>query len=93
MNTLTPPESLYEVECGGDLPLPPELATLYGRFQFPPHPDKPYVIGNFVSTLDGVATLNVPGQAGGRPISGFNQHDHLVTGQRFAPEHPLWAPL
>jgi riboflavin biosynthesis pyrimidine reductase len=40
----------------------------------------PYVIGNFVSTLDGVVSLNIPGQAGGGPISGFNPHDHLVMG-------------
>ena len=76
---LTPLESLYEVERGSDLPLPSELATLYGRLQFPLHPGRPYIIGNFVTTLDGVVTLNVPGQSGGGPISGFNQQDHLVT--------------
>jgi riboflavin biosynthesis pyrimidine reductase len=80
MNALVPLESLYEVERGSALPLPPELATLYGRLQFPPHPGRPYVIGNFVTTLDGVVSLNVPGQSGGGPISGFNQHDHLVMG-------------
>lgn len=80
MNALVPLESLYEVERGSALPLPPELATLYGRLQFPPHPGRPYVIGNFVTTLDGVVTLNVPGQSDGGPISGFNQHDHLVMG-------------
>jgi riboflavin biosynthesis pyrimidine reductase len=80
MNALVPLESLYEVERGSALPLPPELATLYGRLQFPPHPGRPYVIGNFVTTLDGVVTLNAPGQSGGGPISGFNQHDHLVMG-------------
>ena len=77
---LAPLGSLYEVERGSDLPLPPELATLYGRLQFPPHAGRPYVIGNFVSTLDGVVTLNMPGQSGGGPISGFNPHDHLVMG-------------
>jgi hypothetical protein len=80
MNTtaLAPLETFYEVERGHALPLPPDLATLYGRLDFPLHPGRPYVIGNFVTTLDGVVTLNVPGQAGGGPISGFNQHDHLV---------------
>ncbi len=77
---LTSLESLYEVERGSDLPLPSELATLYGRLQFPLHPGRPYIIGNFVTTLDGVVTLNVPGQSGGGPISGFNQQDHLVMG-------------
>ncbi len=33
-----------------------------------------------VTTLDGVVSLNVPGQAGGGPISGFNQHDRMVMG-------------
>jgi riboflavin biosynthesis pyrimidine reductase len=82
MNTtaLAPLETFYEVERGHALPLPPDLATLYGRLDFPLHPGRPYVIGNFVTTLDGVVTLNVPGQAGGGPISGFNQHDHLVMG-------------
>ncbi len=47
---------------------------------FPAHEARPYVIGNFVTTLDGVVSLNVPGQAGGGEISGFNQHDHLVMG-------------
>jgi riboflavin biosynthesis pyrimidine reductase len=77
---LAPLGSLYEVERGSDLPLPPELATLYGRLQFPPHAGRPNVMGNFVSTLDGVVTLNMPSQSGGGPISGFNPHDHLVMG-------------
>src|SRR5205814_1075730 len=80
MNVLAPLESLYEGEHGRTLPLPPELATLYGRLQFPSHVGRPYVIGNFVSTLDGVVSLNIPGKAGGGPISGFNPHDHLIMG-------------
>jgi riboflavin biosynthesis pyrimidine reductase len=80
MNTLVPLESLYDMERGSDLPLPPDLAALYGRLQFPTHRGRPYIIGNFVSTLDGVVSLNVPGQSGGGPISGFNPHDHLVMG-------------
>ena len=54
--------------------------TLYGRLQFPPHPHRPYIIGNFVTTLDGVVSLSIPGHEGGGDISGFNQHDHLVMG-------------
>jgi riboflavin biosynthesis pyrimidine reductase len=80
MDVLMPLESLYEVKYDGDLPLPPELATLYGRLHFPARRDRAYVIGNFVTTLDGVVTLNVPGKSGGGPISGFNQHDHAVMG-------------
>ena len=80
MNALTPLETFYEGERGSTLPLPPELASLYGRLRFPLHPGRPYVIGNFVTTLDGVVTLNIPGQSSGGPISGFNPHDHLVMG-------------
>ncbi len=80
MTTLLPLQLLFDMEHGYDLPLPPELAALYGPLQFPAHPGRPYVLGNFVSTLDGVVSLNIPGQAGGGPISGFNQDDHLVMG-------------
>ena len=80
MNALTPLESLFDVERGTDLPLPPELATLFGRLQFPPHPHRPYIIGNFVTTLDGVVSLGEPGYSGGGEISGSNQHDRMVMG-------------
>ena len=82
MTALAPLESLYEgtPERGVNLPLPSELRTLYGRLQFPLHPERPYLIGNFVTTLDGVVSLNVPGQAGGGEISGFNPHDQMVMG-------------
>lgn len=81
MNGLSRMSALYEVEhYGRDVPLPPALTALYGSLQFPLHASRPYVLGNFVSTLDGVVTLNTPGQSGGGPISGFNPHDHLVMG-------------
>src|SRR5947209_17868518 len=80
MNALTPLESLFDMERGSDLPLPPDLSTLFGRLQFPPHPDLPYVLGNFVTTLDGVVSLNEPGHASGGDISGFNQQDRIVMG-------------
>jgi riboflavin biosynthesis pyrimidine reductase len=38
------------------------------------------VISNFVTTLDGVVSLDVPGQSGGGPISGFNPHYRMVMG-------------
>jgi riboflavin biosynthesis pyrimidine reductase len=80
MNALDPLEALYDAPQGADLPLPPALASLYGRLAFPTHPGRPWVIGNFVTTLDGVVSLNVPGQSGGGPISGFNQQDRMVMG-------------
>src|SRR5947209_18248809 len=80
MNTLTPLESLFDVDLGPDLPLPTELATLFARLQFPPHPHRPYIIGNFVTTLDAVVSLGEPGYPGGGGISGSNQHDRMVMG-------------
>jgi riboflavin biosynthesis pyrimidine reductase len=80
MTVLTPLDSLYDLEGGEDVLLPPELRALYGRLRFPPHAGRPYVIANFVSTLDGIVSLNAPGRTGGGPISGFNQHDHMVMG-------------
>jgi riboflavin biosynthesis pyrimidine reductase len=41
---------------------------------------RPHVIGDFVSTLDGVVSLNSPGHEAGGDISGFNQHDKMVMG-------------
>ncbi len=83
MNALTPLESLYEVDRGEDsrdLSLPPELATLYGHLKFPARVHRPLIIGNFVTTLDGVVALNDADGAGGGDISGFNQHDRMVMG-------------
>jgi riboflavin biosynthesis pyrimidine reductase len=80
MNALTPLESLFEIVHGAALPLPPELTHLYGRLAFPLHPGRVHVIGNFVTTLDGVVALNEPGQVGGGDISGFNRHDRMLMG-------------
>jgi riboflavin biosynthesis pyrimidine reductase len=80
MNVLDPLEALYDAPQGADLPLPPALASLYGRLQFPIHPHRPYVIGNFVTTVDGVVALNDSDQSGGGEISGFNQQDRMVMG-------------
>jgi riboflavin biosynthesis pyrimidine reductase len=83
MNALTPLESLYDMDRGEksrDMPLSPELATLYSRLQFPDYAHRPYVIGNFVTTLDGVVALQETDHVGGGEISGFNQHDQMVMG-------------
>ncbi len=79
-HNLTPLEQLFKLEHGNDLPLPPELTTLYGHLSLPARADKPYIIGNFVTTLDGVVALNAPGHNSGVEISGFNQQDHMIMG-------------
>ena len=80
MAPLTPMESLLDAVRGVDFPLPPELAALYGPLRFPLQKGRPYVVGNFVTTMDGVASLSAPGMAGGGPISGSNPHDRMVMG-------------
>ncbi|HET9918490.1 MAG TPA: dihydrofolate reductase family protein [Ktedonobacteraceae bacterium] len=77
---IAPLETLYQATPGNELPLPPELAAFYGRLSFPLHAGRPYVFANFVSTLDGVITLNIPGHMGGGDISGFNKQDRVVMG-------------
>lgn len=73
-------ESLYDVALGRELPLPVQLASLYGRLAFPEHAGGPHIFANFVETLDGVVSLGIPGKAGGGEISGFNAHDRMVMG-------------
>ena len=80
MSALEPLEGLVDATTGDDLPLPGALRSLYGRLRMPGHPARPHVVGNFVSTLDGVVSLAVPGKAGGGGISGFNPHDRMVMG-------------
>lgn len=78
--TLAPLHSLFEKEVGAPIPLPPEIARLYGPLRLPARAGRPYVIGNFVTTLDGVVSLEVPGKTGGGEISGNNRQDHFVMG-------------
>jgi riboflavin biosynthesis pyrimidine reductase len=62
--------------------LPAELERRYGgdlRFPDPPR-DRPYVIGNFVSTLDGIISFNLPGKRGGGEISGHDDGDRFIMG-------------
>lgn len=78
MNPLPPLEPLYDIGPGPDLPLPETLTGLYGRLGFPSHADRPHVISNFVTTLDGVVSLGIEGRTDGDEISGSNQHDSMV---------------
>jgi riboflavin biosynthesis pyrimidine reductase len=52
-----------------------------GNLFFPRAPeDRPYCIANFVSTLDGVVSFNLPGQSDGAPISDSNEEDRFIMG-------------
>jgi riboflavin biosynthesis pyrimidine reductase len=60
--------------------LPEELRVQYdGDLRFPEAPEgRPYVIANFVSTIDGVVSFNIPGQSAGGQISGSNDGDRFI---------------
>jgi riboflavin biosynthesis pyrimidine reductase len=105
-----PIRTLFESKTVSTSPvLPPGLHHLYGGdLHFPEASDiRPYVIGNFVATLDGVVSYQIPGRSGGGEISGHNDGDRFIMGllrasadavmiasgtlQATAPEH-LWIP-
>jgi riboflavin biosynthesis pyrimidine reductase len=73
--------ALLDRAPSADLPLPPDLRAAYaGPLGFPAPVGRPYVVANFVTTLDGVVSYALPGQAGGGPISGFNPADRFIMG-------------
>jgi riboflavin biosynthesis pyrimidine reductase len=78
--TLASLETLLEAKRGKLLPLPPKLARLYGGLRMPVPRTRPYVYSNFVTTLDGVVSLNEKGHASGGDISGFSVQDRMVMG-------------
>jgi riboflavin biosynthesis pyrimidine reductase len=98
--------TLLETTRGRALPLPPNLSRLYGAFRLPMPRARLHVFSNFVSTVDGVVSLQVKGHSGGGDISGFSSQDRMVMGLLRAaadaiivgsgtlaadPEH-LWTP-
>ena len=62
--------------------LPKELRARYGGdLFFPRAPDgRLYCIANFVSTLDGVVSFNLPGKSEGDQISHSNEQDRFTMG-------------
>jgi riboflavin biosynthesis pyrimidine reductase len=80
MASLTPLRTLLASTQGRVVPLPPKLARLYGKFRIPPPRSTPLVFSNFVSTLDGVVSLQVKGHSAGGDISGFSAQDRFVMG-------------
>lgn len=77
---LTPLESLLQTKHGRVMPLPVKLARLYGSLRMPLPHTRPLVFSNFVTTLDGIVSLQARGHAGGGDISGFAAHDRMVMG-------------
>ena len=56
------------------------LARYDGELRVPLRRDRPAVIANFVSTLDGVVAFDTEGASGGGEISGFFEPDRFVMG-------------
>lgn len=75
---LAPFETLFDGAPGTEIPLPPALAALYGPLRLPAPAGRPYALGNFVTTLDGVVALDDP--ATGGAISGYNRNDRALMG-------------
>jgi riboflavin biosynthesis pyrimidine reductase len=67
-------------EARGGL-LPSELAVRYAApLSIPLRTDRPTIVANFVSTLDGVVALDRIGASGGREISGGFEPDRFLMG-------------
>ncbi len=80
---MDPIVTLYEREHVPVDTLPESLAMLYGGgFALPESmpQERPYVMANFVETIDGVVAYNAPGQTGGAAVSGNNKQDKMVMG-------------
>jgi riboflavin biosynthesis pyrimidine reductase len=72
-------KTLCRSQHGRHLPLPPQLKRLYGEFRMQAAPQS-RVFSNFVTTLDGVVSLQVKGHDAGGDISGFSAEDRMVMG-------------
>lgn len=60
---------------------PSDLRDRYdGELSVTLRPDRPTVIANFVSTIDGVVAFDTDGSSGGGEVSGFFDPDRLVMG-------------
>jgi riboflavin biosynthesis pyrimidine reductase len=75
-----PLELLLESRRGRVLPLPLRLSRLYGSLRMAPPRSGPMVFSNFVSTLDGIVSLQTRGHSSGGDISGFSAPDRMVMG-------------
>ena len=67
---------------GGENQLTAELTNLYGGpLAFARRSEaRPFVVVNFVTTIEGITSYGIPGKAGGGWISGFNKQDVFIMG-------------
>jgi riboflavin biosynthesis pyrimidine reductase len=78
--SIAPLETLLESRQGTRIALTPRLGRLFGVLRMKQTRGSPRVFSNFVSTLDGVVSLNIKGHEGGGDISGFSGQDRMVMG-------------
>jgi riboflavin biosynthesis pyrimidine reductase len=79
-NNIAPLNTLLELQRGAIFPLPAELARRYGTFRMERTRARFHVYSNFVSTVDGVVSLQAKGHSGGGDISGFDAQDRMLMG-------------
>lgn len=78
---MNPIKTLFEASPQSTAAFPAELAALYdGGLTLTPPDDRPLVLANFVSTIDGVVSYALPGRSGGGEIGGFNEPDAFIMG-------------
>src|SRR5579863_1103116 len=80
---MTPIKTLVDLDQNKLIPsLPSGLRDLYdGDLHFQTSPvERPFVFANFVSTLDGVVSYAIKGQASGSAISGSDPADRFIMG-------------
>jgi riboflavin biosynthesis pyrimidine reductase len=79
-HSIAPLEILLQSNRGYRMPLPPSLARLYGELRMPRKRAGMHVFSNFVTTLDGIVSLQTKGHSSGGDISGFSLQDRMVMG-------------
>ncbi|MDP4175761.1 MAG: dihydrofolate reductase family protein [Bacteroidota bacterium] len=77
---LRPMSSLYLGEGGEKVDLPESIRSIYGDLYIPERADRMYVYANFVSSIDGAVSLNIPGLCDGAQISGHSPYDAMIMG-------------
>jgi riboflavin biosynthesis pyrimidine reductase len=79
-----PLQTLYDatIDPGGEPALLPALQALHGGdLQFPAVPEgRAWCIANFVTSLDGIVSFNLPKAETGNEVSGGSVIDHVVMG-------------
>jgi len=76
-----PLATLFDRSAAPPLPLPAAVAARYGGpLGFPAPTGRPFLFSNFVTTLDGVVSFDLPGRAHAGLISRSNDDDRYVLG-------------